>query len=161
MTDVLTETELLAPAGNTEKMLTAFHFGADAVYLAGQSFGLRAYAGNFTDEQMAEAVRYAHSIGKKVYVTINIFAFNSDFDGLADYLKRVESAGADAVLVTDVGVFDFVRKNTSLKIHISTQANTTNKYAVKFWYEHGAERVVLARELTLDDISEIHSFVPE
>lgn len=161
MTDVLTETELLAPAGNTEKMLTAFHFGADAVYLAGQSFGLRAYAGNFTDEQMAEAVRYAHSIGKKVYVTINIFAFNSDFDGLADYLKRVESAGADAVLVTDVGVFDFVRKNTSLKIHISTQANTTNKYAVKFWYEHGAERVVLARELSLDDISEIHSFVPE
>lgn len=153
-------TELLAPAGNMEKMLTAFHFGADAVYLAGQSFGLRAYAGNFTDEQIAEAVQYAHSLGKKVYVTINIFAFNSDFNAMKDYLKVLENARVDAVIVSDAGVFDFVRKNSSLKLHISTQANTTNKYAVAFWHEMGAERVVLARELSLEDIAEIHDYVP-
>lgn len=156
----ITSTELLAPAGNMEKMLTAFHFGADAVYLAGQNFGLRAYAGNFTDEQIAEAVQYAHSLGKKVYVTINIFAFNSDFDALKDYLKVLENAKVDAVLVSDAGVFDFVRKNSSLNLHISTQANTTNKYAVAFWHEMGAERVVLARELSLEDIAEIHDYVP-
>lgn len=156
----ITSTELLAPAGNMEKMLTAFHFGADAVYLAGQNFGLRAYAGNFTDEQIAEAVQYAHSLGKKVYVTINIFAFNSDFNALKDYLKVLENAKVDAVLVSDAGVFDFVRKNSSLNLHISTQANTTNKYAVAFWHEMGAERVVLARELSLEDIAEIHDYVP-
>ncbi len=156
----ITSTELLAPAGNMEKMLTAFHFGADAVYLAGQNFGLRAYAGNFTDEQIAEAVQYAHSLGKKVYVTINIFAFNSDFNALKDYLKVLENAKVDAVLVSDAGVVDFVRKNSYLNLHISTQANTTNKYAVAFWHEMGAERVVLARELSLEDIAEIHDYVP-
>lgn len=153
--------ELLAPAGNIEKLKTAFHFGADAVYLAGKRYGLRAFADNFTDEEIAEAVSYAHALGKKIYVTLNIFAKNADFEDLADYLAVLEKAGADAVLVSDAGVFSFVKKRCGLPVHISTQANTTNKYAVDFWRSMGAERVVLAREVNLNDILEISSFCPE
>jgi len=153
--------ELLAPAGNMEKLKTAFHFGADAVYLAGKRYGLRAFADNFTDEQIAEAVDYAHSLGKKVYVTLNIFAHNPDFDDLTDYLKVLENAKVDAVLVSDVGMFSFVKQNSNVPIHISTQANTTNKHAVKFWTEQGAERVVLAREVNLKEVANIHDFCPQ
>ena len=153
--------ELLAPAGNMEKLKTAFHFGADAVYLAGKRYGLRAFADNFTDEQIAEAVDYAHSLGKKVYVTLNIFAHNPDFDDLKDYLKVLENAQVDAVLVSDVGMFSFVKQNCNVPIHISTQANTTNKHAVKFWTEQGAERVVLAREVNLKEVANIHDFCPQ
>ena len=153
--------ELLAPAGNMEKLKTAFHFGADAVYLAGKRYGLRAFADNFTDEQIAEAVNYAHSLGKKVYVTLNIFAHNPDFDDLKDYLKVLENAKVDAVLVSDVGMFSFVKQNCNVPIHISTQANTTNKHAVKFWTEQGAERVVLAREVNLKEVANIHDFCPQ
>ena len=153
--------ELLAPAGNMEKLKTAFHFGADAVYLAGKRYGLRAFADNFTDEQIAEAVNYAHSLGKKVYVTLNIFAHNPDFDDLKDYLKVLENAQVDAVLVSDVGMFSFVKQNCNVPIHISTQANTTNKHAVKFWTEQGAERVVLAREVNLKEVANIHDFCPQ
>ena len=153
--------ELLAPAGNMEKLQTAFHFGADAVYLAGKRYGLRAFADNFTDEEIADAVSYAHKLGKKVYVTLNIFASNFDFDDLDGYLKVLEQARVDAVLVSDVGVFDFVRSHSNLPIHISTQANTTNKYAVDFWKKMGAERVVLAREVPLKEISEISAFCPD
>ncbi|MBQ8433942.1 MAG: U32 family peptidase [Clostridia bacterium] len=153
--------ELLAPAGNMEKLKTAFHFGADAVYLAGKRYGLRAFADNFTDEQIAEAVTLAHSIDKKVYVTLNIFAHNPDFDDLKDYLKVLENAKVDAVLVSDVGMFSFVKQNCNLPIHISTQANTTNKHAVKFWSEQGAERVVLAREVNLKEIANIHNHCPQ
>ena len=153
--------ELLAPAGNMEKLITAFHFGADAVYLAGKRYGLRAFADNFTDEEIAEAVKYAHSLNKKVYVTLNIFASNYDFDDLADYLAVLEQAQVDAVLVSDVGVFDFVRTHSKLAIHISTQANTTNKYAVDFWQRMGAERVVLAREVPLKQIAEISAHCPK
>lgn len=147
--------ELLAPAGNMEKLITAIHFGADAVYLAGKRYGLRAYADNFSDEEMAAAIGYAHSRGVKVYVTLNIFAKNADFEDLADYLKVLENAKADAVLISDVGVFDFVQKHSNLAIHVSTQANTTNAYAVNFWKERGAERVVLAREVPLSDVKRI------
>ncbi len=153
--------ELLAPAGNMEKLKTAFHFGADAVYLAGKRYGLRAFADNFDDNQIAEAVNYAHNLGKKVYVTLNIFPKNTDFDDLADYLKVLQDAKVDAVLVSDVGMFDFVQKNCNLAIHISTQANTTNKHAVQFWKNHGAERVVLAREVPLKEIANIHAFCPD
>ena len=153
--------ELLAPAGNMEKLITAFHFGADAVYLAGKRYGLRAFADNFEDGEIAEAVSYAHSLNKKVYVTLNIFASNFDFDDLADYLKVLEQAQVDAVLVSDVGVFDFVRTHSKLPIHISTQANTTNKYAVDFWKKIGAERVVLAREVPLKEIKEISAHCPK
>lgn len=153
--------ELLAPAGSMEKLITAIHFGANAVYLAGKRYGLRAYADNFDDGEIAEAVAYAHERGVKVYVTLNIFAKNADFDDLADYLKVLENANVDAVLISDVGIFDFVKSNSKLAIHISTQANTTNKYAVKFWKEHGAERVVLAREVPLSDVAEIAEFCPD
>ena len=144
-----------------EKLQTAFHFGADAVYLAGKRYGLRAFADNFTDEEIAEACAYAHERGKKVYVTLNIYARDFDFDGLADYLKVLEQAQVDAVLVSDVGVFDFVKKSSSLPIHISTQANTTNSYAVRHWRDAGAERVVLARELPLREIADIHTRCPD
>lgn len=152
--------ELLAPAGNMEKLKTAFHFGADAVYLAGKRYGLRAFADNFDEAELAIAAEYAHNLGKKVYVTLNIFAHNPDFDDLKDYLKVLEDAKVDAVLVSDVGMFSFVKQNCNLPIHISTQANTTNKHAVKFWTEQGAERVVLAREVNLKEIANIHAFCP-
>lgn len=158
--DVINKLELLAPAGNMEKLKTAFHFGADAVYLAGKSYGLRAFADNFTNEEIAEAAAYAHALGKKVYVTLNIFAKNSDFEGLREYLGILEQAQIDAVLVSDVGVMDFVKNHSKLAIHVSTQANTTNGYAVKFWRDLGAERVVLAREMSLKDIEEVHKMCP-
>ena len=165
MTDILSmknrKIELLAPAGNMEKLQTAFHFGADAVYLAGKRYGLRAFADNFTDGEINDACAYAHERGKKVYVTLNIYARDFDFDELADYLKVLEQAQVDAVLVSDVGVFDFVKQNSNLPIHISTQANTTNSYAVRHWHDAGAERVVLARELPLAEIANIHSRCPD
>lgn len=148
--------ELLAPAGDLEKLRMAVRFGADAVYIGGQEFGLRASAGNFNLEEMREGIEFAHQHGAKVYVTANIFAHNRHLDGLPDYLKEVERAGADAILVSDPGVFNIARQVTPrLPLHISTQANTTNWAAVKFWAEHGAERIVLARELSLEEIRTI------
>lgn len=153
--------ELLAPAGNMEKLQTAIHFGANAVYLAGKRYGLRAYADNFDDGEIERAVAYAHERNVKVYVTLNIFASNADFDGLHDYLAVLERAQVDAVLVSDLGVFDFVRSHSSLRIHISTQANTTNKFAADYWRRAGAERVVLAREVPLREIAEISDYCPD
>ncbi len=154
--------ELLAPAGNMEKLKTAFHFGADAVYLSGRRFGLRAYADNFTETEIAEAVEYAHSIGKKVYVTLNIFASDADFgEDLEKWIQILEKAQADAVIVSDLGVFRFVKERCGLPVHVSTQANTTNKYAAAEWRKLGAERVVLAREVSLADIKKITSFCPD
>lgn len=154
--------ELLAPAGNRNKLNTAFYFGADAVYVGGADFGLRAYADNFTDGQLADAITYAHMLGKKVYVAVNIFASNADFPALADYFRFLESAGADAAIITDAGVIDLCKKVApKLEIHLSTQANTTNGYAVKFWAGQGVSRVVLARELSLKDIVEIRQMNPD
>lgn len=165
MTDIISKNsskiELLAPAGNMEKLQTAFHFGADAVYLAGKRYGLRAFADNFTDEEIREACSYAHRLGKKVYVTLNIYARDFDFVDMQDYLKALEQAEVDAVLVSDVGVFDFVKANSRLPIHVSTQANTTNSYAVQHWHRMGAERVVLARELPICDVAAIHARCPD
>lgn len=156
------KTELLAPAGNFQKLKTALYFGADAVYLGGKRFSLRSFADNFTDEEMQSAVSYAHERGKKVYVTANIYAKNADFSMLQDYFRTLEGIGADGVLVSDPGVLYLAKKTApKLTLHISTQANTTNKYAVKFWQEQGASRVVLARESSLKEIAEIHEFAPE
>ncbi|MBE7085455.1 MAG: U32 family peptidase [Clostridiales bacterium] len=154
--------ELLAPAGNYAKLKTALYFGADAVYLGGKNFSLRTFADNFSLEELASACLFAHGLGKKVYVTANIYAKNHDFSMLADYFKALESIGVDGVIISDPGVV-YVAKKTApkLDIHISTQANTTNKYAVKFWAEQGATRVILARELSLAEIAEIHAFNPE
>ncbi|MBR2970618.1 MAG: U32 family peptidase [Clostridia bacterium] len=147
--------EVLAPAGNKEKLMCALHFGADAVYLAGKSYGLRAFADNFDRDELREAVQIIHSRGKKMYVTVNIFAHNKDFIGLAEYLKYLESIGTDGVIVSDPGIIELIKKETDLAIHLSTQANTTNKYSAAFWSEMGIKRIVLARELSLDEIKEI------
>lgn len=153
--------ELLAPAGNFEKLKTAFRFGADAAYLGGKDFSLRSFADNFSAEELRAAVEYAHARGKKVYVTANIFAKNADFAALADYFRYLQEIGADAALVTDAGAFSLAKQVApKLPLHISTQANTTNKYAAKFWQEQGAERVVLARELSLAEIAEIRGYCP-
>lgn len=152
--------ELLSPVGSMNKLTTALHFGADAVYLAGKDFGLRAYAGNFSTEELLSAVSLCHSYGKKVYVTVNIFARNADFGSLKEYLQFLAQTGADAAIIADPGIVALASKVApSLDIHLSTQANTTNKYAVSFWKDVGVKRVVLARELALDDIKETADFI--
>ncbi|SFW16614.1 peptidase U32 family protein [Selenomonas ruminantium] len=148
--------ELLAPAGNLEKMKMAVLYGADAVYLGGKAFGLRAFGGNFTYEELKEAVEFAHARGKKVYVTVNIFPHNSDMEKLPDYLRYLQEINVDALLVADLGVFMLCRKLIpDMELHISTQANNTNWATVNAWKELGAKRVVLAREMSLKEIREI------
>ncbi len=152
--------ELLAPAGNFEKFLTALHFGADAVYLAGGRFGLRAFAGNFTEEEMTKAVEMAHKLGKKVYVTLNIIAKDKDFVGLKEYLKFLQSIFVDAVIVADIGMLQFVRVHApNLDVHVSTQANILNSYSANLLAELGAKRLILARELSLEEIKTIRQNV--
>lgn len=152
----LRKPELLAPAGNLEKLKMALIYGADAVFLGGKAFGLRAFGGNFTDEELKEGIQFAHALGKKVYVTVNIYPHNSDLAKLPDYLRYLGSIAADAILVADLGVFAIAREIVpNLKIHVSTQANNTNWAAVNAWRKMGAERVVLARELSLAEIAEI------
>lgn len=154
--------ELLMPAGNLKKLKTAFHFGAAAVYLGGKAFSLRAFADNFTNEEIVEGVNYAHALGKKAYVTANIFAKNSDLDKAKDYFEFLQSANVDAVLISDIGLVSLCKQVApNLTIHLSTQANTTNLMAVKFWQSMGVKRVVLARELGLDEIRQIHDAVPD
>lgn len=154
--------ELLAPAGDMNKLKTALHFGADAVYVGGNNYGLRANARNFDEISLKKAVDYTHSRNKKIYVTCNIVAHNADFEGLKEYLLFLENIGVDAVIISDAGILSIagqILKNT--QIHLSTQANATNKYAVKFWADQGCSRIVLARELSLDEIREIREYVPE
>lgn len=154
--------ELLMPAGNLKKLKTAFHFGANAVYIGGKSFSLRAYADNFSESEITEGIRYAHALGKKVYVTANIFAKNSDLGKAKEYFEFLQSVQADAVLISDIGLISLCKEVAPrLPIHLSTQANTTNMLAVKFWRDLGVKRVVLARELSFDEISEIHDSVPQ
>lgn len=148
--------ELLAPAGNLEKLKFAVMYGADAVYLAGKSFGLRAFAGNFSMDELAEGVVFAHEHGVKVHVTVNIFPHNEDLEGLAEYLQALEQLQVDAIIVADLGIMRIAREAApKLPIHVSTQANTTNWSTVEFYREMGVERVVLARELTLPEIRTI------
>lgn len=153
--------ELLAPAGNMEKLKTAFYYGADACYFAGTKYGLRAYAGNFTDENLIESVNYAHKLGKKAYVTVNIIAHNEDFADMENYIKFLHKIGVDAVIVADVGIISLIRKVCpDLDVHVSTQANITNKYAAKFFTDMGVKRLVLARELSVKEIKEIRDYIP-
>ena len=157
----LSSVELLAPAGDVEKFKTALYFGADAVYLGGKQFSLRTFADNFTYDGLKEAVNFAHRLGKKVYVTANVFAKNSDFNHLGEYFTYLASIGVDAVIVSDPGIVYLAKKVApTLAIHLSTQANTTNKYSVRFWADQGVERVILARELSVAEIAEIHEFNP-
>lgn len=154
--------ELLAPAGNFAKLKTALYFGADAAYVGGKDFSLRSFADNFTHDELKDGIKFAHALGKKVYITANIFAKNADMPLMEDYFKFLAEAGADAAIISDSGVFYAAKKAApELAVHISTQANLTNKYAVKFWHEQGASRAILARELSIAEISEIHDYVPE
>ena len=153
--------ELLAPAGTFLKLKTAFKFGADAVYFAGKKFGLRAFAGNFEDDEIEKAVNYAHSLNKKVYITVNILAHEADFDGLKEYIEYLDKIGVDAVIVADVGIIKLIRDVApNLDIHVSTQANVTNSYSAKFFQDMGVKRIVLARELSIEEIKKIHEAVP-
>ncbi|TAH63668.1 MAG: U32 family peptidase [Gottschalkiaceae bacterium] len=148
--------ELLAPAGDLEKLKMAIIYGADAVYLGGEAFGLRASAKNFSIEQLKEGLAFAHARGKKVYVTLNIIPHNEDLEGLPEYVKTLEEIGVDAVIISDPGVISVVKEVTpNMEIHLSTQANTTNYLSANFWHKQGVKRIVLARELSTDEIKEI------
>jgi len=153
--------ELLSPAGDIEKLKVAFAYGADSVYLGGEAFGMRSKAGNFTLEEIEEGIKYAHSLEKKVYITVNICAHNDDLAKMEKYFQELENLHADAFIVSDLGVFDLAKRVApKTDIHISTQANTTNYASVDFWQRLGAQRVILARELSLEEIGEINIKVP-
>lgn len=153
--------ELLSPAGDFEKLRAAVRYGANAVYLAGESFGMRAASANFSREEMTEAVAYAHARGVRVYVTVNILPRTQEYAELEPYIRFLAEIGVDAVIVSDIGVFMLVRRLApTLSIHISTQASVVSAQAACAWYEMGASRVVLARELTLAEIREIRANTP-
>lgn len=148
--------ELLAPAGNLEKLKIAVNYGADAVYIGGEEFSLRAAADNFTAEEIKRGADFAKSKGRKVYLTANIIPHNKDIDEYAKFLSEVKDLGLDAVIISDLGMFDMTQKLApGLDIHISTQANNVNYRSAQKWYEMGAKRVILAREMSLDEIGEI------
>ena len=156
--------ELLIPAGGLETLKVAVDYGADAVYIGGNRFGLRAKADNFSKEEMAEAIEYTHKNNVKLYVTTNIYAHNDDIDKVEPYFEELRDLGVDAVLVSDPGMFSIARKvlqGSKTEIHISTQANNTNYMTYRFWKDMGATRVVAARELSLKEIRDIRDNIPE
>ncbi|NNK85728.1 MAG: U32 family peptidase [Desulfobacterales bacterium] len=150
--------ELLAPAGNPEKLEIAIHYGADAVYLAGKEFSLRNFSGNFTHDELQSAVNYAHKAGVKAYVACNVYSRNSEQKAVIEYLKYIKKIGADAVIISDPGILmEANRVMPEVPVHLSTQANTTNYKSVLFWEKLGVKRINLARELSLKEITEIAS----
>lgn len=156
------DTELLIPASSLEVLKTAVMYGADAVYIGGEMYGLRAKARNFSKEDMEEGIRYAHEHGVKVFVTANIVAHNADIAGVRTYFEELKEMGPDALIISDPGVFTVAREVCpEIQIHISTQANSTNYATYNFWYQQGASRVVAARELSLYEIAEIRKHIPE
>ena len=153
--------ELLAPAGDLEKLKMAIIYGADAVYIGGENFGLRTASKNFTEEEMKQGVQFAHDRNKMVYVTLNIIPHNEDLVGLEDYLRFLDEIGVDAVIVADPGVLMIVRETLpDMEVHMSTQANNTNYQSAKFWYKQGVKRVVTARELSFKEIKELRENIP-
>lgn len=153
--------EILAPAGNLEKLKIAVDYGADAVYIGGGRLNLRAFSNNFTTEQIIEGIKYCHDRGRKLYVTLNVFPRNHDLEGAESYIRELYEIGVDAVIVADPSLVAICKEVApELEIHLSTQANTVNWRAVKFWYELGVKRIVLARELTFKEIKTITSYMP-
>lgn len=152
--------ELLAPAGDLEKLKWAILYGADAVYTGGPLLGLRANAKNLTFEELEEGCRFAHERGKRVHVTVNIVLHNQEVDEVASYVKKLEQIGVDAVIVSDPAIVKIVHETTHLEIHLSTQQSTLNKKAAEFWYKQGVKRIVLGREATKTDIKAIRDAVP-
>lgn len=156
------KTELLIPAGSLDTLKTAVIYGADAVYLGGEAFGLRAKAKNFTQDEIRQGIAFAHEHGVKVYITANILAHNDDLNGVEEYFKVLKEICPDAVIISDPGVFAIAKQiMPEMEIHISTQANNTNYGTFLFWHQLGAKRVVTARELSLAEIKEIRSRIPE
>ena len=154
--------ELLMPAGTYDKFDIAMSYGADSVYLAGKRFGLRVMAGNLDNDELKAAVLKAHSLNKKVYVTVNLFARDSDIEGMGEYIQFLSDINVDAIIVADPGIIKFVQSIApSIKIHLSTQANTLNTYCANFWHDIGVKRIVLARELTLEQIKKIREQTPD
>lgn len=154
--------ELLSPAGNLEKLITAIDFGADAVYIGGSKLNLRAFADNFTNEDLKKGIEYAHKREKKVYVTLNVFAHNKDLNGLEEYLKELYELNVDAIIVSDPGIILTAREVVpNLEIHLSTQANNVNWKSAIFWHKQGVKRIVLARELSMDEIKGINEKIPD
>ena len=156
------KTELLIPAGSLDVLKTAVVYGADAVYLGGEAFGLRAKAKNFTQDEIREGIAFAHEHGVKVYITANILAHNDDLPGVEEYFEELKEIKPDALIISDPGVFAIAKRIIpDMEIHISTQANNTNYGTYLFWHQLGAKRVVTARELSLAEIKEIRSHIPE
>lgn len=154
--------ELLVPASSLEVLKTAVIYGADAVYIGGEAFGLRAKAKNFSPEDMKAGIAFAHERGVKVYVTANILAHNNDLDGAREYFQELKEIGPDALIISDPGMFMIAKEVwPEVEIHISTQANNTNYQTYRFWWQQGAKRVVSARELSLAEIKEIREHIPE
>ena len=154
--------ELLAPAGDMNKLKTAFYYGADAVYIGGKAFSLRAFADNFTNEEILEAVKIKNSLGRKLYVTVNILARDTDLGKAEEHLKFLEKAGVDGVIVSDVGLISLARRVApNLPVNVSTQANVLNSETVRFWRDLGVKRIILARELSIKEIERIHFSVPD
>ena len=154
--------ELLVPASSLEVLKIATVFGADAVYIGGEAFGLRAKARNFSKEEMAQGIAFAHEHGVKVYVTVNILAHNYDLEGVREYLKELKELKPDALIIADPGIFTYAKEICpEIERHISTQANNTNYETYRFWYNLGAKRVVSARELSLEEIRQIRAHIPE
>lgn len=154
--------ELLVPAGSLEVLKVAVRYGADAVYIGGEAFGLRAKAKNFSAEDMEEGIKFAHEHGKKVYVTANILAHNYDLNGVREYFEELKEIRPDALIIADPGVFEIAKEVCpEIERHISTQANNTNYATANFWYKQGAKRIVTARELSVKEIREIRDNIPE
>ena len=154
--------EVLAPASSLEVLKTAVYYGADAVYIGGEMYGLRAKAKNFSKEDMAEGIRFAHEHGKKVYVTANITAHDRDLEGVQKYFEELKEIGPDALIISDPGVFQIATEICpEIDIHISTQANNVNYRTFRFWHKLGATRVVTARELSIREIADIDAHIPE
>ncbi|MCC7431175.1 U32 family peptidase [bacterium] len=151
--------EILAPAGNLEKLKVAFAYGADAVYVGGTEFGLRAGAGNFNLYQLQEAVDYTNKLNKKIYLVLNVMAHNEDIDRLVPYLEKLNEIQPHAFIVADAGVLELARKHTKIELHLSTQASSTNAFAMEFWKKQGVTRIVVAREVTLEEAKEIRKNV--
>ena len=154
--------ELLVPASSLEVLKVAVIYGADAVYIGGEMYGLRARAKNFSSEDMKEGIAFAHAHGKRVFVTANITAHNEDLDGVRKYFEELREIGPDALIISDPGVFTIAREVCpEIEIHISTQSNNVNYATYKFWQKLGAKRVVSARELSIKEIKEIRANIPD
>lgn len=154
--------ELLAPGGSLEKLKYAIDFGADAVYIGGSKLNLRAFADNFTNDEIKEGVAYAHSRGKRIYVTLNVFPHNKDIEGLTEYLKELSCLKIDAIIASDPGIIMTIREVIpDMEIHLSTQANNVNYKSAIFWHNFGVKRVILARELNISEIKEIREKTPK